>query len=192
MKPTNFLVLMMLGFFIGGCTTINVSSDYDANANFTALKTYDWAGDHPITGNPRLDNDILHARIHNAIEQELAAKGFQKTAGGTPDFKLAYHIGLEQKLDVVTFNDYDYAYPASYNMRTGFDHHMGAWPASQTNVYQYEEGTLLLDIIDPSSKQLIWRGSAATEVDPSQSSEKKEAKINKAVHKLLAQFPPAK
>ncbi|HXV27477.1 MAG TPA: DUF4136 domain-containing protein [bacterium] len=181
--------LVFLGLTAAGCAGISVSSDYDSNANFTGFKTYDWAGLQPITGNPRLDNDILHERIRNAVDREFAAKGYQKIAGGSPDFKVAYHVGLEDKIDVMTFNYYDYGYPAYYGTY-GFRHQMGAWPASQTSVYQYEEGTLILDIVDPATKKLIWRGTAKAEVSVSDSPEKKEARIDKAVHKILLQFPP--
>jgi len=130
MKPTNVLVFMMLGFLAGGCATISVSSDYDPNAHFAGLETYDWAGPQPITGDPRLDSDILHSRIRSAVERELAAKGYHKISGGNPDFKVAYHVGLEEKLDVTTFTYYDYNYPTYYNSSSGFAHHMGVWPAT--------------------------------------------------------------
>jgi hypothetical protein len=190
MKSIHFAILTLLGIWLSGCSTIRVSSDYARDANFNRLRTYSWAGPQPITGDPRLDNDILHARIRNAVERELALKGYEKMTAGNPDFKIAYHVGLEQKLDVTTFNYYDYRYPASYHPRYGFSSYPGAWPASETRVFQYEEGTLLVDIVDPGTKQLIWRGSATATVNPSDSSQKKDAKINKAVHQLLSQFPP--
>lgn len=191
MKPMQKLFLMALGLSLAGCMTISTSTDYDPSANFSGLKTYDWAGPQPITGNPRLDSDILHARIRTAVERELAAKGFEKAAGGAPDFKVAYHVGLEEKLDVTSFTYYDYGYPSYYRGGFGFGP-SAAWPQTETHVYQYEEGTLLLDVVNPETKELMWRGTAKAEVDPGQSPEKKEARINKAVQKLLAQFPPVR
>lgn len=191
MKSKQSLFLMILGVALVGCATISTSTDYDPTANFSGLKTYDWEGPQPITGNPRLDNDILHSRIRNAVERELAVKGFQKVSGAEPNFKVAYHVGLEEKLDVTTFHYYDYGYPDYYSARRGFAAApRTAWPQSETRVYQYEEGTLLLDIVDPMTKKMIWRGTAKAEVNPNESPEKKEAKINNSVHKLLAKFPP--
>ncbi len=189
MKFSIVLNAMLLGIFTAGCATVSVSSDFDPNANFAALKTYSWAGAQPITGNPRLDNDILHSRIRIAVERELAAKGYQKVTDGSADFKVAYHVGLEDKLDVTTFTSYDYGYPNNYYPNRGFYHGGAAFPQTDTYVFQYEEGTLLVDIVDPRTKKMIWRGTAKAEVDVSQSPEKKEAKINKAVHKLLEHFP---
>ncbi len=189
MKLKAYLFPMILGLVLSACATVSTSTDYDPAANFSALKTYDWAGPQPITGNPRLDSDILHTRIRNAVERELATMGYRKVTSGEPDFKVAYHVGLEDKLDVTSFTYYDYDYPAYYHGRAGFGP-SAAWPQTETHVYQYEEGTLLLDIVDPLTNKLIWRGTAKAEVDPNQSSEKKEAKINKAVQKLLSKFPP--
>ena len=189
MKSKQCLFLAILGLALSACATVSTSTDFDPAANFSALKTYDWAGPQPITGNPRLDSDILHTRIRNAVERELATMGYRKITSGEPDFKVAYHVGLEEKLDVSTFQYYDYGYPSSYHGRAGFGP-SAAWPRTETNVYQYEEGTLLLDIVDPVTNKLIWRGTAKAEVNPNESPEKKEVKINKAVQKVLSKFPP--
>ena len=56
---------------------------------------------------------------------------------------------------------------------------------------QYEEGTLILDIVDPKNKQLIWRGSAQDEVHFKSSPEKDQTQLNEAVRMMLQTFPPS-
>jgi len=186
------VAMMFLGvFLLGGCASMSVSSDYDPKADFSSLKTYDWEGPQPITGNPRLDNDLLHERIRNAVERELTLKGYRKVTVD-PDFKVAYNVGLENKLDVTTIPTYDYSYPSYYSRVGGFGRYEGYRPSTEVNVYQYEEGTLLLDIVNPETKKLIWRGTAKAEVNAGDSPERKEARVNEAVSKMLAQFPPQK
>lgn len=51
-------------------------------------------------------------------------------------------------------------------------------------------GTLAVDFYDPASKQLIWRGSAAQTLNPSGNQQKDMEKLNKAVAKLLKNYPP--
>lgn len=51
-------------------------------------------------------------------------------------------------------------------------------------------GTLVLDMYDPSSKQLVWTGRATKTIDPSNSQEKKQKNLDKAMQKLLKNFPP--
>ena len=51
-------------------------------------------------------------------------------------------------------------------------------------------GTLVLDMYDPSSKQLVWTGRATKTFDPGNSQEKKQKNLDKAMQKLLKNFPP--
>ena len=51
-------------------------------------------------------------------------------------------------------------------------------------------GTLAVDFYDPTSKELVWRGSATKTLNPSGNQQKDMEKLNKAVAKLLKNFPP--
>jgi hypothetical protein len=192
MKSIRTMSWIVLGAILVGCAGIQVSSDYDRNTNFSGLKTYDWISPtQPKTGDPRLDNTLLDSRIRSAVENQLNLKGYQKATAGSPDFQLAYHASIEEKLNATTFDYYDYTYPSYYHPRYGFSGPIyTAFPASQTYVYEYEEGTLLLDMIDPKTKKLIWRGIAVGTVQSHATPEKREKRINQAVADMLRKFPP--
>ena len=69
----------------------------------------------------------------------------------------------------------------------------GGWgvePRTETNVYAYDEGMLILDVLRPEPAQLLWRGVARAVVDPGASPEEREARIRQAVRQLLEAFPP--
>ena len=53
-------------------------------------------------------------------------------------------------------------------------------------------GTLVLDLYDPSTKQLVWTGNATKTIDPSSSQEKNQKNLDKAMAKLLKNYPPKK
>jgi hypothetical protein len=59
------------------------------------------------------------------------------------------------------------------------------------NIVTYDEGTLLIDFIDPKTRTMIWRGTASAVVNPDSSGEKKEELVREAVAKIMEQFPPA-
>lgn len=61
---------------------------------------------------------------------------------------------------------------------------------SETYVHEYEEGTLILDIVEPLNRDLLWRGSAEAKVDRQVSAQRKQKRIKKAVKKILSHFPP--
>jgi hypothetical protein len=71
-----------------------------------------------------------------------------------------------------------------------YGYRAGGWGGPQTYAYDYDEGTLLIDVADPATMQLLWRGSATGVVDPQASPEKRELRINDAVERMLADFPP--
>jgi hypothetical protein len=68
----------------------------------------------------------------------------------------------------------------------------GWWGFAGTETYvdQYEQGTLILDVIDAGSNKLIWRGSAAARVVDDKTPEERTRRVNEAVEKILERFPP--
>ena len=184
MKLFRSFVLIGLIALAAGCTTIKVASDFDPQANFSALHTYQFhlaPADDPA--DPRVQNSLLDERIRAAVDTELSTKGFQKLRSGSPDFLVSFHVGVESKLDVTTLNR-SYPYYGGY---------YGAWGGySETMVREYEQGTLMIDVIDPASGSLIWRGSAQSEVKDLKTPEARTKRINVVVERVLAKFPPQK
>ena len=122
------------------------------------------------------------------MDRTLQANGFRKVSTA-PDFWVGYHAAIEGKLDVTTI-DTPYFAPTGADIMRGGYHGAWAYGGSQTFVTQYEEGTLLLDIVDSQTKKLIWRGTVSAVVDADAEPEKRKARIQEAVQKALADFPP--
>lgn len=190
---TKYLGLMIVVAALAGCSTMEINTDFDPRANFANLKTYDWL-DEPRkpTGDPRIDdNPILEGRIHTAVDRELDAKGFVRQSSGRPDFLVAYHVSLDKQRSVQHLNDY-YGYGPGWGYNYAPARRPGYYAnPSSTYVYEYEEGTLILDIVEPEGRQLIWRGAARDEVRFSNTPAKEGAQINEAVKRLLKRFPPS-
>jgi hypothetical protein len=53
-------------------------------------------------------------------------------------------------------------------------------------------GTIIVDLVDPSTKQLVWRGIATSPFDSEASIEKRQGLLREAMKKLFAGFPPKK
>jgi hypothetical protein len=157
---------------------IDVRSDYDPSADFAHLRTYGWL-QQPSSAprDPRIHNDLLDSRVHSAVNDELHAKGYTE-ATENPDFRVAYHVVLREKVAATAF-------PTSYG------YGLGRWPAeSDVRVATYEEGTLLLDVVDGNTNELIWRGAASTRIDPDRTPQERTALIRQAVQEMLEKFPP--
>lgn len=191
MKLKNILFGAFGLLLISGCSTIRVDSDYARGSEFSSLKTYAWASDsQPKTGDLRIDNTLIDSRVRSAVDETLAAGGYQKISSGTPDFLVVYRLSIEGKLDVTTIEAPVVAPNIQYGRLSipamGYSQYYG----DQTFVTEYEEGTLLIDFVDPSSQKLMWRGSAKGTVKEKAKPEQREARIREAVSKILAQFPP--
>jgi hypothetical protein len=185
------VLIIALAAMVAGCSSLEISYDFDPKADFAGLKTYGWIKEPPKpTGDPRIDgNTILETRIHDAVDSGLVARGFRKVSAD-PDFLVAYHVSLDRRQSVQTLNSY-YGYGGGWGYGYGASYRPGYWAgAPETYVYEYEEGTLILDIVDPKNKELIWRGSAQDEVHFKSTPEKDQAQLNEAVRKMLEKFPP--
>jgi len=163
------------------CSTLVVNSDYDPQANFSMLRTYGWSpGGQVDVGDPRVDNALLESRVRSAVERELNAKGFALKVEGQPDFWVSYHAGIESKLDVTTLET-NWPYSRGYS----------SWGGTyETQVREYEQGTLIIDIVNPRDETLMWRGTAQAEVHASATPEKRTKRANEVVARILANFPP--
>jgi hypothetical protein len=171
-----FLVLFFIGFTVSCSSTYGVKYDYDTNANFADLKTFDWM---PVPEKAGIDSLVVQ-RVKNAVNAELQAKGLMMTPDN-PDFLIAQHLGTKDKVQV---RDLGYNYGPYERYR------FGLWGPDEVSTYKYEEGSLILDFVDAKSKKMIWRGSAKAEVQNVDTAEKSEKLINSAVHEILKKFPP--
>ena len=55
-------------------------------------------------GDYRVENPLVDERIRDAVERELAAKGYRRVQDRSPDFYVAFYVSVEDKLDVYTVN----------------------------------------------------------------------------------------
>jgi hypothetical protein len=172
-----FLVIFLMGFVVSCSTIYGVQYDYDKQADFKNLKTYDW-----MTVPEKADIDSLKVeRVKKAVNAELQAKGLMMTSNN-PDFLIAEHMGRKDKVQVT---NWDYGYGSSGRYRGG-----GYWGPQGVDTYQYEEGSLILDFVDAKSNKMIWRGVAKAQIDDTNTPEKSEKLINEAVQEILKNFPP--
>jgi hypothetical protein len=172
-------VLLTLPVFFG-CSSISVNSEFRDSTDFSKLKTFSWMvktpeGDIDVGG----INLLVRERIQDAIAAELANKGYLEIIAGDSDFYVTYFVRTEERIQVQPMQG-----PL---MRPYWGMGMG-----YADVYQYEEGTLIIDLLDGKKQDIIWRGVAKGSADWHKAREEKTRLINEAVHKVLAQFPPKK
>lgn len=171
-------ILLPLLFLLACSEQLRVRSDYDKDVNLKLYKTYAWLPVKEIESktNPLVYNELTDKRIKRAVDTQLKAKSILYTTD-SPDLRVHYHIVIDNK-SMVRPSIYGYNY-SQY------------WIRNQMDVYQYREGTLIIDLMDAKNNNLIWRGWGTSVMDSSDI-DLTEEEINVAVYKILKEFPPTK
>jgi len=141
--PTAALVALALA----GCATLTASAHVERSVNFNDYVTYDWGPpDNLPVGDPRLDNNpFFHDYLEGAIEKRLAGKGYKRVPfGGPPDLLIHYHAAVNQRVEV-----------SSVDQANGY-----CYQDCTPRMVDYEQGTLVVDIVDAKTNRVVWRGWA--------------------------------
>ncbi|MFL5279067.1 MAG: DUF4136 domain-containing protein [Myxococcales bacterium] len=171
--------VLAFGIALAACSSVKVQTEYDKAANYKGYKTYAWL---PRPPGPEQAEAARDPRIREAvirgIDGGLASKGLVRTdPDKNPDLLVAVHGWAVNRIDVQT---YGYGYGA---VPYGF------YPTLATttvDVHQYRDGTLLIDLIDGPTKQLVWRGTATDTFDPGTEA----STVSKAISATLKEYPP--
>ena len=194
MELRSTLTTGALALLLAACqSSMKVGSDFSPSTDFGGLETWDWMPpsedpDAKLADDPRIDNELLEQRIRTALSAELLAHGFARSPEH-PDFYVGYHAAVRSQESVETMNEY-YGYGGGGAWDYGGGHGAGQVGRTETYVRTYDRGSLVIDIVRPGTKELIWRGYAEDEVDLFASPQDKQRTINKAVQKILSRFPP--
>lgn len=170
---SSLIILVIL--IVAGCgSSMAVYSDYDREADFSSYHSYTWAPLNNIEAerNPLYYNELMDKRIKNAVDLQLKTRNYKLVDDGA-DLVVHYHIVMEEQM-LVSSDPYGYYGPY--------------WRRTNVNVVQHKEGTLIIDLMDGQSKNLLWRGWAASAFDPKQP-DKTDAQIKLAVVSIFEKFP---
>lgn len=182
-------LLLLLG--LSACRTFNVRSDWDESVSFDGMRRFAWLEPPVAEGaDPFADNSLLRKRVRVAIETNLTGRGFESVANpADADFLVTYGVVLDQKLrvngGVTTYGGYG-----------GYGGY-GRWPVGVGGSYgapdvrNYQESTLIIDFLDPASKDLVWRGWASG-ILQTRDRDSGQARFEAGIKAVLDAYPPAK
>jgi hypothetical protein len=157
------------------CAGFQVSVDYDPDEDFSSLRTFAWYG--PPSSGTAVRHKDLWQLVRPKIEWTLKQKGYTRAARASADFLVNYHLSLERRFDTRTINA---PYRTSGN----------EWEVHRTVrkdvVVEYDIGTLVIDVLDPRTRRLVWRGTANKRLERDPNAQDVEGSIAT----VLARFPP--
>jgi uncharacterized protein DUF4136 len=169
-----FVLMGMMLLFAGKSSAQQVKTDYDRNANFAQYKSYSW---EQVKTKEALDVD----RIKTAVNAALAAKGWTLVDSGG-DVSI---VAIEMTRDQQTLNTFYDGIGGGWGWRRFGG---GGFGEATTTTETYKVGTLVVDLFDTKTKQLIWRGASSDTL--SNNSDKNIKNLDKGVDKMFKHFPP--
>ena len=177
--------LFLFGF-VTAAVAQDVRYDFDKDKDFSKYKTYKWV---EIKGADEPDQ-LTVKQITAAFDSELAKKGLTKTDSGNADLYIGFQTALGSEKQFTSYNT-GWGYGPGWG---GGWYGYGGMSTSTTygSTSTVYVGQLDLSMYDSAQKELVWRGTASKTLDPKAKPDKKEKNINKAVAKLLKNYPPKK
>jgi len=167
------------------------TTDMDRSVDFNQYKTFTWGKSTVSVQNPSYRGGLIDKQIKNTVESEFSKKGIVYNKKN-PDFVVSYQTYTENKQQS-TAGNYPYPYyypyrfaPFGYGWGWGMPYAWGGGYPSR--MYTYTEGTLIIDITDRKTNELVWRGSVKGELTNIANVRKQ---IEKGVHAILKKYPGA-
>jgi len=149
-----------------------VNYDFDRTADFSRYRTYSW-----VRGT-NVNDELNHNRIVRAVDAQLAAKGFTRVEGEhNADVLVAYHASFDENLEITGF-------------RSGFGGPRFANVSGTATTHKILTGTLVVDMMDAKTRNIVWRGFAERDLDQGAKPEKRVMNLNKATEKIFKNYPP--
>ncbi len=180
-----FLSLLLLS----ACSTMKVETDYSPEFAFDTLSTFTI-----VHKDKEGDNTLTASRIIDALSNDLTTKGYQAVERSAADYYVLFHTDVRSKTKVDT--DYQslgmYPYRYGRGPGRGYGYNYGGMTTSTTRVYTYDEGKLIVDIVDPRDNDIIWRGIATDRLKSHDDPDERRAYIDEVIAELLKTFPVKK
>jgi len=195
-KIMNYILTRILPLLVmlaaTSCSSISVMSDFDRNFDFNRSLTYQWVNP-PGDESPDLlsANPLIRKRIQDAVSSELDSRGFSPAGLSRPDLLLVVRAYVKEKsftrYDMHPFHHHFFYHGRLFRYYPGFD------PFYEEPVTDYyEEGNLVVDMLDEKGMHLVWRGSARGYLKKYRTGESMQKDIDLAVSEIFSDFPSPK
>jgi len=182
MKKLSFVWAALLLMIAGTALAQDVRYNFDKDTDFSKFKTYKWV---TLQDAPKV-NDLVDKQIKDAVDAQLATKGLSKVDGDNADLLIGYQAGIGTEKQFTSYNS-GWGYGPGWG-GGWYGGGAGGMTTGQTSTIYV--GQLALDMNDAQHKDIVWRGVVSKTIDPKAKPDKQTKNLNKAVAKLLKNYPP--
>jgi hypothetical protein len=162
--------MLAIALFVTVCAFAQkIEIESDQAVDFSKFKTFAIRNGRLNSKTPSLNSELIGKRLDADIQEALEAKGLTFVDSGPADLNVRYTFGSARRVERE-------AYPAGWR----------GWGTRVVRV-PYTEGTLVIDLRDPSTKSLVWRAIAREEKSDAS---RVEGKLDDMVRKAFDKYPP--
>ena len=181
MRAVPFVVLLAASFL----QAANVETDFDPGVDFTGFQSFSFIGGQELTRTGLLSDPSIRERLKNFIAGAMEPRGLHEVPTDQKySLAVRYWVARQQKNEetvVLSPDPFLAGYPAYWTGPWG-------WSYEEYVIHHYVQGTLVIDLIDPATKDLVWRTFLRQKIEDREKAYR-EAKQNLA--KSFAMFPPS-
>lgn len=182
MKRLYLFSVMSVLFAAGSGTAQDVRYNFDGETSFQNFKTYKWVQFKDAAK----VNDILDSQIRAALDAELSTKGLTKVEADNADLYIGYQAAVLEDKQFTSYSS-NWGYGPGWGRGWYGGGGMGTTQGQTTTIYV---GQLVVDMYDSAKQNLVWRGLVSKTLDPKAKPDKQQKNLQKAVQKLLKNYPP--
>ena len=177
------LALLLLVVLLGACASRPViTTDADPAADFARYRTFGFY--EPLAVEDKGYSTPSSQRMKASTRREMEARGYVYDESN-PDLRVNINAYISERQSVVSTPQLQQR--LYYNYRAN-SYVSSAYFVNRTDVYNYTEGTLNIDLVDAARKQLVWEGVAVGRMANTKPTQR-DARIDSTITEIFAAYP---
>ena len=178
------VLAIFIALVVSACSGIPVSQDFEQGFDFSSLETFAWDANEDDQWGVADSNELVDRRIRSAIENTLTSRQFSQADTKQSDFLVLYNVVVDQRIRSDNVS-------GGVSMgRSTRGRHGSIGISTGSQIRTYEQGTLLIDVIDVASDKLVWRGTSSQALPDLSDPQRLTDHVNATVAAIFEQFPP--
>lgn len=169
------LMVVLVTLSVAGCAS-NVVTDYRPSVVFGDYSSWAYAPANGKSSFISLDG----SRVQSAIERELKRKEMLKVSKPKADLLVSWQIVEHERTEQSGVG-------LGFGFGTG---HFGWGLSAPPPTREVQEGKLVIELVDNSSEEVVWRAASRRYLNENQSPEKRRKLIDEVVAEMFSQYPP--
>jgi hypothetical protein len=183
-RPNRLFVsaLVILSIFLAVAPLLaKTVVDFDPGLDFSKYKTFAFVGGVENLLMFEVNPGLVTERVHRAVNRELTKKGLQEVRPEqNSDLVVRFWANPSKQVNVSTMGEW-----GSYSPYIGS---YWEYTYNEVSATSAKEGSLLIDLIDPRSKKLVWRLYLIHKIT---TPDKEWKKADDEITKAFESYPPS-